>query len=249
MFLDGALGSRTAWLRHPYEGSDGYRGIRTLEERDFRDAVRLAAGAGLASAVHAIGDAAVELALAVLGEVAPPAALPHRIEHLQLCPPELWERAARSGVVASMQPVHLLTDIPAAERHWGHARCRGAFAFAPLLRRGMTLAFGSDVPVETIDPRPGLYAAVRRESWSGPWRGEEWYPENGLTTAEALAAYTLGPARAAREEHRRGRLLPGLDADLVAWDVDPLAAPPAALRGLRCVLTMVAGEIVHRDGL
>ena len=244
MFLDGALGSRTAWLREPYVGAGDYRGIQTLPERDFRDVVARAARAGLAATVHAIGDAAVALALEVLGEIAPPAALPHRIEHLQLCPPELWERAARSGIVASMQPAHLLTDIPAAERHWGHERCRGAYAFAPLLRAGMTLALGSDVPVETIDPRAGLFAARRRETWKGAWEGGEWYPEHALTAAEALSGYTEGPALAARDE-RRGSLRPGRDADLVAWDRDPLSATPEEVREMRSLLTMVAGEIVY----
>lgn len=245
MFLDGALGSSTAWMREPYEGRED-RGVQTLSSGDFRDAVRRAAAAGLAATVHAIGDAAVELALAVLGEEVPStAAIPHRIEHLQLCPPELWARAARSGVVASMQPVHLLTDIPAAERSWGHARSRGAYAFAPLLRGGMTLAFGSDVPVETIDPRPGLFAATRRETWSGQWGGGEWYPEHALGPVEALEAYTEGPARAAGEQERRGRLAPGCDADLVVWDRDPLGVPAAELREMRCRATIVAGEIVH----
>ncbi|MBW3628153.1 MAG: amidohydrolase [Gemmatimonadetes bacterium] len=249
MFLDGALGSRTAWLREPYSGSDDYRGIQTLSREDFRGAVARAAGAGLASAVHAIGDAAVELALDVLEEIPPPSALPHRIEHLQLCPPDLWDRAAASGIVASMQPVHLLSDIPAAEEHWGRPRCRGAYAFAPLLRRGMTLAFGSDVPVETIDPRPGLFAALRRETWTGAWQGEEWYPEQALTAAEALSCYAEGPAAASRDAHRRGSLRPGRDADLVVWDRDPLQAPPEEVREMRCLLTMVGGEIVHRDGV
>jgi hypothetical protein len=247
MFLDGALGSRTALLREPYVGEAEYRGIETLSLADFRDAVRRAAAAGLASTVHAIGDAAVERALDVLGSVAPPAALPHRVEHLQLCPPDLWDRVAASGVVASMQPVHLLTDVPAAEAHWGHERSRGAYAFAPLLRRGVVLAFGSDVPVETADPRPGLFAATRRETWGGPWEGGEWYEEHRLTAAEALSAYTEGPALAAREAGRRGRLLPGFDADLAAWNVDPLEASPPELLRMRCRLTMVAGEIVHRD--
>ena len=247
MFLDGALGSRTAWLRQPYEGTESERGIQTLPSAEFRETVRRAAAAGIASTVHAIGDAAVELALDVLSSAARVATLPHRIEHVQLCPPDLWERAGRSGVVGSMQPVHLMTDVPAAERHWGHERSRGAYPFAALKRAGMTLAFGSDVPVETVDPRPGLFAATKRVNWDGEPAGE-WYPEHRLSAEEAVRAYTEGPAAAAGESDRRGRLLPGYDADLAAWDVDPLAATPEELRGMRCLLTVVGGETVHRDG-
>ena len=244
MFLDGALGSRTAWLREPYVGSDD-RGVQTLPPGEFREQVRRAAEAGIASTVHAIGDAAVELALDVLSSTPPPAAMPHRIEHLQLCPPDLWERAGRSGVVASMQPVHLMTDIPAAERHWGHERSRGAYAFAPVLRAGATLAFGSDVPVETVDPRLGLFAAVKRVGWGGePSAG--WHAGNAITADQALRAYTEGPALASGVPHRRGRLLPGCDADLVAWGRDPLACGADELREMRCLLTMVGGEAVHR---
>jgi predicted amidohydrolase YtcJ len=246
MFLDGALGSRTAWMRERYAGTADDRGIQTLPPDDFRDLVRRMSQAGFAATVHAIGDAAVELALDVLSDSAPPAGLPHRIEHVQLCPPDLWERAGRSGIIGSMQPVHLLSDIPAAEEHWGHERCRGAYAFAPLLRAGMTLAFGSDVPVETIDPRPGLFAAVRRVSWEGLPEGE-WYPEHRVSAEQALRGYTEGPARAAGEAMRRGRLLPGFDADFVAWDHDPLRCAPEDLRRLRCLLTAVGGEIVHRS--
>lgn len=243
MFLDGALGSRTAWMREPYAGTDE-RGIQTLPPDAFRAHVRRAAEAGISSTVHAIGDAAVELALDVLSSVPPPRAMPHRIEHLQLCPPDLWERAGRSGVVASMQPVHLMTDIPAAERHWGHERSRGAYAFAPVQRAGATLAFGSDVPVETVDPRLGLFAAVKRVGWDGEPR-EGWYPENAVTAEQALRAYTEGPALAAGVAQRSGRLLPGYDADLAAWDRDPLACAPDELREMRCVRTLVAGETVH----
>jgi predicted amidohydrolase YtcJ len=246
MFLDGALGSRTAWMREPYTGTESERGIQTLPAEEFREIVQRMAGAGLAATVHAIGDAAVELALEVLGEFAPPAVLPHRIEHVQLCPPDLWERAGRSGIVASMQPVHLLSDIPAAERHWGHERSRGAYAFAPLLRAGMTLAFGSDVPVETVDPRPGLFAAVRRVARDGD-PAQEWYPEHRLTPEQALRGYTEGPARAAGEAGSSGRLLPGYAADLVAWDRDPLRCAPDELRTMNCLLTVVAGEVVHRN--
>jgi predicted amidohydrolase YtcJ len=245
MFLDGALSSRTAWMREPYVGTSDERGMQTLPTAEFRDAVRRMSAAGLATTVHAIGDAAVELALEVLSTYPPPALLPHRIEHVQLCPPQLWERAGRSGIIGSMQPVHLLSDIPSAETHWGHQRCRGAYAFAPLMHAGMTLAFGSDVPVETIDPRPGLFAAVRRVSWDGEPEGE-WYPEHRLSAEQALRAYTEGPARAAGEAGVHGRLLPGYHADLVAWDRDPLACAPEELRGMRCLLTVVGGETVHR---
>jgi predicted amidohydrolase YtcJ len=246
MFLDGALGSRTARMRQPYEGGAADDlGIRTLEPDEFRDNVRRAAEARIASTVHAIGDAAVELAIDTLGAAERPRAMPHRIEHVQLCPPDLWEHAGRSGVVGSMQPVHLMTDIPAAERHWGHERCRGAYPFAPLLRAGMTLAFGSDVPVESCDPRLGLFAAVRRVGWdASPSHG--WWMENAITPEQALRAYTEGPAVAAGTEHRQGRLLPGYDADLAAWDVDPLDCEPDALREMRCLLTMVGGEVVQR---
>ena len=243
MFLDGALGSRTAWMREPYEGTADERGIRTLDPDAFREHVRRAAAGGIASTVHAIGDAAVELALDVLAAAPRVRAMPHRIEHVQLCPPELWERAGRSGVVGSVQPVHLMNDVPAADRHWGHPRCRGAYPFRALMEAGMTLAFGSDVPVESCDPRLGLFAAVRRVGWDGePAAG--WYPEHAVGAAEALAAYTVGPAAAAGLEGRSGRLLPGYDADLVAWDVDPLDCAAEELREMRCVRTMVAGETV-----
>ena len=245
MFLDGALGSRTAWLRAPYEGTRDDFGIQTLPADEFRDTVRRAAAAGIASTVHAIGDAAVELAIDVMGSVPPPRSMPHRIEHLQLCPPDLWERAARSGIVGSMQPVHLMTDIAAAERHWGHERSRGAYPMAALQRAGVVLAFGSDVPVETADPRPGLFAAVARRGWDGGPEGG-WFPEHALSAEAALRGYTEGPAFAAGVSGRRGRLLPGYDADLVAWDRDPLAAEPDDLLTMRCVLTMVGGETVHR---
>jgi len=247
MFLDGALGSRTALLREPYEGEPENRGIETLPLADFREAVRVAAEAGIASTVHAIGDEATRRALEVLSAAPRVPAMPHRIEHLQLLAPELWDAAARSGIVASMQPVHLLSDVAPAERHWGHARSRGAYAFAPLLRAGTTLALGSDVPVETVDPRPGLYAATKRVSRDGEPEGG-WYPEHRLTAEEAVRGYTEGPALAAGEADRRGRLLPGYDADLTAWDVDPLAASPEELLGMKCLLTVVGGEVVHRGG-
>jgi predicted amidohydrolase YtcJ len=244
MFLDGALGSRTAWMREPYEDGSG-TGIRTMDPDEFRDSVRRAAQAGIACTVHAIGDAAVCLALDVLSDPAcRVAALPHRIEHVQCCPPERQADLARAGIIASMQPCHLITDWRIADRHWGAARARATFAIGSLLRHGTVLAFGSDVPVEPVDPRRSLFAAVARQDLAMEPHGG-WYPDECIGVEDALRGFTIGPARAAGLPAPHGTLAPGAPADFVAWDCDPLDCAPQRLTSLRCVATAVAGELVH----
>jgi predicted amidohydrolase YtcJ len=157
MFLDGSLGSRTAWMLEPYEGSRD-RGMPITGEAEAHAAMRIAASNGIAATVHAIGDAAVRRALDLMTDL-PRVGVPHRIEHFQCVHPLDLDRAARAGIVASMQPAHLLTDIPLVDRHWG-GRGRGAYAFRSLLQRGTALVFGSDVPVASIDPRQGVFAAL-----------------------------------------------------------------------------------------
>lgn len=241
MFLDGALGSSTAWMREPYE-SAGHHGIRTMERADFQDAVRRAAANGIATTVHAIGDAAVALAFDVLRDAALRVPrLPHRVEHVQCCPAGGFAVPGRAGIVCSVQPSHLITDWQAADRHWGEERAGRTYAFASLLRHGATLAFGSDAPVESADPRIGLFAAVHRTEPSGRPAGG-WFPAEAITPAQALEGYTTGPARAAGWSGI-GAITPGAFADLVAWEGDPL--DPAALLDLRCIATLVGGEIVH----
>lgn len=245
MFLDGALGSRTALLREPYEGTDD-RGVSTLPPAEFREAVRRGSAAGLAMTVHAIGDAAVDLALDVLAREGRPfdGSMPHRIEHVQLVAPERLGDAGAAGIVCSVQPSHLMTDWRAADRHWG-TRARTAYPFRSLAAGGATLAFGSDMPVEPPDPRHGLYAAVTRRDLAGEPAGG-WVPEERITAVEALAAYTVGPAAAAGDP-RQGRLEPGALADVVAWDRDPLAASPEELLEMACVLTVVGGDVVWSE--
>ena len=245
LFLDGSLGSRTAWMLEPYEGSRD-RGMPVASEHEAAEAMRLAATHGIAVTAHAIGDAAVRRALALL-ETLPRTPLPHRIEHFQCVHPEDLARAARAGIVASMQPAHLLTDIPLVDRHWGR-RGRGAYAFRSLLRRGTSLVFGSDVPVASVDPREGVFAAMERRSADGT-PGDGWRTEERLGLEEVIRGYTLEAARASGTERRLGRLAVGMEADLVAWEVDPAVerGDGAAFRGGRAALTVVGGRVVmHR---
>jgi len=244
LFLDGSLGSRTAWMLRPYEGSRD-RGMPVTARRDAARAMRAAAHNGIAVTVHAIGDAAVRQALDLL-EGLPRAAVPHRIEHLQCVHPDDLARAARAGIVASMQPAHLLTDIPLVDLHWGD-RGRGAYAFRSLLGRGTTLVFGSDVPVASIDPREGVHAAMERKASGGP-SGATWRAGERLGFETVVRAYTSAAARASGTGHRLGRLAPGAEADLVAWAVDPAVerGEGEAFRTGAAVLTVVGGRVVMR---
>lgn len=242
MFLDGALGSRTAWMRRPYEGSADC-GVQTMAAADFRDAVARAAAAGIASTVHAIGDAAVMLAFDVLANPDVRVdALPHRVEHVQCLPRECADKLS-ANIVCSVQPSHLMTDWRAADRHWG-ARGADTYAFRFMLDRGAVLACGSDAPVEAADPRHGLYAAVARKDLAHePVAG--WYPEQRMTVQEAFAGYTIGPRITAGMSAMSTGLIPGALADFVAWNEDPFRIEPDALLDLTPVVTVVNGDIVY----
>jgi len=216
VILDGTLGSQTAWLYRPHEHSDAGCGVPLLTRGELRAILRRAAERGLASSVHAIGDRANAEALDAFAAIRDlRTALPHRLEHAQLLRPEDIPRVADLGLVASLQPVHILGDAALADRHWG-ARSRGAYAFRSLWRAGATLAFGSDAPVETPDPIAGLEAAVDRTPRGAP-PGTHWYPEERLSLRQAVRAYTLGPAMATGEAAVKGRLAPGYLADVVIW--------------------------------
>ncbi len=251
IFTDGALGPQTAWLLEPYEGSAS-RGIPTIEREALVEAVRLAEENGLGVAMHAIGDQAVRLALDAVevarASVTPaPGTPPARIEHAQLVDPADVPRFAQLGVVASMQPIHATSDMLIAERHWGPRRAGHAYAWRSLLDAGTPLAFGTDAPVERLEPLLSLFAAVTRQRESGEPPGG-WHPEQRLTLAEAVRAYTHGSAIAAGLERELGDLAVGKRADFVVLDRDVLAAEAATLLETGVDLVGVEGRIVFQRG-
>lgn len=243
-FADGALGSLTAWMLEPYEGrgDTGFplQAVDVLEER-----VRRCLGAGLAPAIHAIGDRANRETLGIIErsrDVAP--GLPRRIEHAQLLAADDLPRFAALGVTASAQPIHATQDMTKVDREWG-ARGRGAYAFASLLASGANLAFGSDTPVETIDPIAGVHAAITRRRADGTPAGG-WYPDERLPLDAALRAYTSGCAAAAGEEGRLGRIAAGCHADAVLLSHDIFALKDAMeILKARADLTLVGGVAVY----
>lgn len=247
LFADGALGSRTAFLLDDYEGQPGDRGIATLDPEGLRRDLVQAARAGLAVAVHAIGDGAVRMVLDAMEwaraqDEATRRAL-FRVEHAQLVHPDDVPRFRQLDVVASMQPIHAVADRLVADQHWG-ARARHAYAWRSLLEAGAPLAFGTDAPVERIEPLRSLHAAVTRQDVDGAPEGG-WYPEQRLTLEEAVRAYTLGSAAAEGAQAVRGSLEPGKLADLVVLSLDPFGRGPEALLEVEVDVTMVGGRIVH----
>lgn len=243
VFTDGALGSHTAMMLAPYEGEPENLGVPTIEEEALRELARKAVAGRLPLAVHAIGDGANRMVLDVLANVGT-GGLRHRIEHVQLLHPDDVPRLAALGVVASMQPIHATQDYEMAERYWGD-RCAAGYAWRSLLDAGTALAFGSDCPVENLNPFVGIHAAVTRRCADGSPGPEGWYPEQRLTVGEAVHAYTLGAAYAVGLEDRLGSLSPGKLADLVVLDRDIFTCDPMGIVETRVAATMIGGKFVH----
>ncbi|HEY2955987.1 MAG TPA: amidohydrolase [Candidatus Eisenbacteria bacterium] len=248
IFADGTLGSRTAALLEPYDGTEE-RGMELLAPAELaRDVARALAG-GLAIAIHAIGDRACRTALdafeAARDLLARPR-LPSRLEHLQLVDDRDLPRLARLGIAASVQPSHCTSDLDLIERWWNSRRAR-AYAYRSLAEGGALLAFGSDAPVEAPEPIRWIHAAVTRQRPDGSPPGG-FVPAQRLALDAALAACTEGGARLAGSADRLGRLAPGCLADLVVWDRDLFGIAPERLIDARPAATVLAGKIVYRDG-
>jgi predicted amidohydrolase YtcJ len=234
-FADGTLGSRTASMLEPF--ADAGRGEALLSAEQLRDLAARTADAGLELAVHAIGDAANRTVLDALEATRDrwaPRRLRPRIEHAQLLHATDLARFATLGVTASMQPSHAPSDRPVAEQAWG-ARSAGAYALGSLAASGAALCFGSDAPIELLDPLAGVQAAATRD----------WPTSEAIGVERALVGFWGGAAYARQAERRLGRLLPGFAADLVVLERDPVTCPPEEIAGIGVVGTMTAGRWVH----
>lgn len=253
VFMDGALGPRTAAMFDPYQTEPANRGILNMDAEALFEIARQAADAGLSMTVHAIGDRANHETLNAYEQLrryekekAYPARR-HRIEHVQLIHPDDASRLARLNVIASMQPIHATSDMQAADRLWGDNRSRLAYAWRTQLDAGAALAFGSDAPVESPNPFWGLHAAVTRRRADGAPGPAGWYPDQRLDMRTALHGYTLGAAYAAGMENRLGQLAPGCLADLIVVEKDIFTCPPDDLLTLQSSATMVGGVWVWQS--
>ncbi|RJY09035.1 amidohydrolase [Aurantiacibacter aquimixticola] len=250
LYLDGALGSRGALLKEDYEDDHGNRGLPLLSGTQLRNLMSRAALDNFQVAVHAIGDEANDVALSAIEELSVDYTGDRRwrIEHAQIVDPADIARFGQGGIVASMQPVHQTSDMFMAEARLGDDRLGGAYAWRTILENGGTLAFGTDAPVEPVDPLAGLAVAVSRTNAAGEPDGG-WRSDEAITREQALAAYTANAAYAGFAEGRFGRLVPGERADFVFLSADPLMAAPNVIRDIEVLETWIAGRRVYASSI
>jgi predicted amidohydrolase YtcJ len=247
-FMDGSLGSRTAAMKAPFGDDPGNAGIPRYDQKKLDAMTIERAQAGFQIGFHAIGDRAASMALDAFAqgiaarEKTSSTSPRFRIEHAQVVDPADILRFKELGVIASMQPNHLLTDMNWAESRLGPQRAAYSYAWKAFLDAGVPLAFGTDYPVEPITPFRGVYAAVTRENEAGT---KSYFPENRLTIGQALYAYTQGSAYAEFAENKKGILRPGYYADFVVLDRDLTAVPPAEILKAQALRTVVSGRTVY----
>ena len=246
IFIDGTLGSGTALMFEPFEDDPSTSGLPMMPYEEFEARIVAADARGFQTGTHAIGTKgnhfvlnAVEKAQQVNGK----RDARHRSEHAQILTDEDIPRFAELGVIASMQPTHCITDKRFAEKRIGLERCRGAYAWRRLLDVGARIAFGTDWPVEPIDPLEGLYGAVSRKDRAGE-EGEGWFPDQKLTMEEAIELYTWGAAYAEFMEERKGKLKEGFLADMVIFNQDLTTIPHDRIMTSKVDYTIVGGRVV-----
>ncbi len=250
-YSDGSLGSTTAYFFEPYDDSPKTRGLLAagmLPLPRMRGRMMKADEAGLQLCIHAIGDQAISIVLDLFRDVAMADGARDRrlrIEHSQHIAPKDFERYAAQHVIASMQPYHAIDDGRWAEKRIGPVRLKGTYAFRSLLDHGVRLAFGTDWDVAPLDPMQGLYAAVTRATLDGK-NPQGWIPEQKISLAEAIEAYTMGSAYAEFQEKEKGSITAGKLADMVILSDDIFSIPGEAIRNVKVDVTVVGGRIVYQ---
>ncbi|MGA2425932.1 MAG: amidohydrolase [Terriglobales bacterium] len=253
-FMDGSVGSRTAALLEPYSDDPNNSGLPQYEVAKLNAMTKERVLAGYQIGFHAIGDKGVQMALDAFAEAEKAAKEAKvkavdggsdyrlRIEHAQITTPQQILRFKELKVIASMQPSHLLTDMNWSESRLGPKRAEHSYTWAEFLRRGVTLAFGTDYPVEPVTPFRGIYAALTRTSEDGK---KSYYPAEKLNIEQTIAAYTTGAAFAEFAEKQKGKLETGMLADFVVLDQDITAAAPLKILETKVVRTVVGGKTVY----
>jgi predicted amidohydrolase YtcJ len=253
-YMDGSLGSRTAALLAPYTDDPGNSGLPQYQQPELDRMATERVAAGFQLGFHAIGDRAAQMALdafaaaqsgpeahAAVG-AAGPKDFRLRIEHDQVIAPSEFALYKKLGVIASVQPSHLLTDMNWAESRIGPERAKTSYPWKQFVDNGVRLAFGTDYPVEPINPFRGIYAAITRKNEAGT---KEYFPEQKVTIDQALAAYTIGSAYAEFAEKQKGALAPGMLADFVVLDRDLTKVAPAEILKTQVLRTVVEGKTVY----
>ncbi len=245
-FMDGALGSRTAAMLAPYSDDPKTSGIIVTDLATLNQKTIERDKAGFQINFHAIGDRANKVALDAFAAALAangPRDRRDRIEHAQIVAPDDFARYASLHVIASMQPSHETTDMRWAESRIGPERSKGAYAWRTMLNHGVTLAFGTDYPVEHVNPMRGLHACVTRElPQGGPAGG--WQPQEKITMDECIHAYTVASAYAEFEDGKKGQIVPGQYADMIILSADVTKISPADLFGVHVTTTIVGGRVV-----
>ncbi|HPB59250.1 MAG TPA: amidohydrolase [Candidatus Saccharicenans sp.] len=248
-FIDGTLGSGTALMFEPFADAPGQSGLAQYSEQEFYELIDRAYAHGFQVGTHAIGDKGVNWVLNAIEKAEKKYGqkdLRYRIEHAQIIKPEDIKRFRGLGVIASMQPTHCTTDMRFCEQRIGQERSKDAYAWKSLLDNGASLAFGSDWPVEPLDPRRGLYSAVTRQNIEQDLPEGGWFPEQKLTLAEAIECFTSGSAYASFEENLKGTLEPGKLADLTIFGLDIFSHEPEDILTAPVIYTIVGGKIVYQ---
>jgi predicted amidohydrolase YtcJ len=245
LYADGALGSRGAWLKQPYADKPDTRGLQFLKDAELLAKADEAASHGLQVAVHAIGDAANAQVISTYEQLSQRYGKERRwrIENFQIVDPADIPRLAPAGIIASMQPTHQTSDRLMAEKRLGPDRLKGAYAWQSVIKSGARIAFGSDYPVESPNPFPGLSAAVSRQDMNGQPPGG-WIPEERVTFEQALSGFTRDAAYAGFAEQKFGTLESGKWADFIIVDTDVAAADPQELARTQVLQTWMAGKKV-----